>query len=108
MLIPLTYQSERQVRERRGTRGCEKRVPETDFLGWGCLLQRELTRPETPDGGSCPQPPSPARSATANVVAYCGTREVVCSTISQRPPRFSYTLVVNAVKLTASPFLDFP
>src|SRR6266567_6520111 len=39
---------------------------------------------------------------------YCGTREVVCNTISQRPSRFSYMLVVKAVKLTASPFLDFP
>lgn len=39
---------------------------------------------------------------------YCGTRDVVCNTINQRPSRFSYALVVKAVKLTASPFLDFP
>src|SRR3954449_8382721 len=39
---------------------------------------------------------------------YCETRDVVCNTINQRPARFSYILVVKAVKLTASPFLDFP
>ncbi len=39
---------------------------------------------------------------------YCGTRDVVCNTINQRPSRFSYMLVVKAVKLTASPFLNFP
>jgi hypothetical protein len=30
---------------------------------------------------------------------YCGTRDVVCNTINQRPSRFSYMLVVKAVKL---------
>src|SRR5438270_8986887 len=39
---------------------------------------------------------------------YCGTREVACNTINQRPSRFSYTLVVKAMKLTASPFLNLP
>ena len=39
---------------------------------------------------------------------YCGTRDVLCNTINQRPSRFSYILVVKAMKLTASPFLDFP